>query len=75
MVTECGPAVLLSIINLPQRRSHTIRLSYNIVKVLMPKRYSSVISGKSIESINSQSLVKPHFKRERARDQNIGKKI
>jgi hypothetical protein len=44
--TESGPAVLLSIKELP----------YNILKVLMPKRYSAVISGENVESINSQKV-------------------
>jgi len=46
IVTESGPAVLLSIKGSP----------YNIVKVLMPKCYSSVISGKNMKSINSQKV-------------------
>jgi len=56
IATEFGPAVLLSIIKLPQRGSHTVRLPYDMMKVSMPKRYSCVISGEDIESINSQRV-------------------
>jgi hypothetical protein len=43
---KLGPTVLLSIKESP----------YNIVKVFMPKRYSSVFSDEDIESINSQKV-------------------